>query len=192
MLLLGWGKGVSMRPLQLRSLTKEERVQLEAKVRKKTLPARLHQRYRIVQEASRGYVASGIAERVGCSVSTVWLWVTRFNESGFRTFEAVANPFGRPALVSGEQVRALIRVALSRPEDLGLPFTHWSVAKLKAYCLKRGLLPPITDEWTRRLLRREGVSFQRTKTWKQSPDPDFEVKKTVSSTSTTGRRRTGR
>jgi hypothetical protein len=32
-------------------------------------------------------------------------------------------------------VRSLIRVALSRPEDLGLPFTQWSVSKLKAYCL---------------------------------------------------------
>ncbi len=181
-----------MRPLQLRSLTAEERVQLDAKIREKTLPVRLHQRYRIVLEASRGYVASGIAERVGCSLNTVWRWVRRFNESGFTTFEAVHNPNGRPALVSGEQVRALIRVALSRPEDLGLPFTHWSVAKLKAYCLKRGLLPPITGEWVRRLLRREGVSFQRTKTWKQSPDPDFEAKKTASSTSTRRRPSMGR
>jgi transposase len=181
-----------MRPLKLRSLTKEERVLLETRIRKKTLPARIHQRYRIVREASRGYGTGNIADRVGCSVDTAWRWVRRFNESGFATFEAVHNPNGRPALVSGEQVRALIRVALSRPEDLGLPFTHWSVAKLKAYCLRRGLLPAITDEWVRRLLRREGVSFQRTKSWKQSPDPDFEVKKTAPSTSTRRRRRTGR
>src|SRR3990170_3654483 len=139
MLLLGWGKGVSMRPLDLRSLTAEERVQLDTKIREKTLPVRLHQRYRIVLEASRGYVASGLAERVGCSLNT-----------------------------------------------------HWSVAKLKAYCLDRGLLPPITDEWVRRLLRREGVSFQHTKTWKQSPDPDFEVKKTASWTSTPRRPTAGR
>ncbi len=70
------------------------------------------------------------------------------------------------------------RVALSRPEDLGLPLTQWSVSKLRAYCLKEGLIPAITDEWVRRLLRREGVSYQHTKTWKQSPDPEFEVKKT--------------
>lgn len=192
MLLLGWGKGVSMRPLQLRSLTAEERVQLDAKIREKTLPARLHERYRIVLEASLGHVASGIAQRVGCSPGKVWRWIHRFNASGFATFEAVHNPYGRPAIVSGEQIRALIRVALSRPEDLGLPFTHWSVAKLKAYCLAQGLLPPITDEWVRRLLRREGVSFQHTKSWKQSPDPDFEAKKTASSISMPRRRRTGR
>jgi transposase len=173
-----------MDPLRLRPLTVEEQAQLEAKVRDKTLPARLHERYRIVLEASLGHVASGSAQRVGCSPGKVWRWIHRFNESGFATFEAVHNPHGRPTLVQGEQVRALIRVALSRPEDLGLPFTHWSVAKLKAYCLAQGLLPPITDEWVRRLLRREGISCQRTKTWKSSPDPDFEAKKTASSTST--------
>src|SRR5690606_33550842 len=91
---------------------------------------------------------------------------------------------GRPVIIDGQQVRALIRVALSRPQDLGLPFTQWSVAKLRAYCLEQGLIPPITDEWVRRLLRREGVSYQHTKTWKASPDPEFEVKKTASSTST--------
>ena len=52
-----------------------------------------------------------------------------------------------------QQVRALIRVALSRPEDLGLPFTQWSVSKLRAYCLEKELIPPISGEWVRCLLR---------------------------------------
>ena len=121
---------------------------------------------------------------VGCSDGKAEHWVHRFNRSGFTTFEKQPNHPGRPTIIDGQQVRALIRVALSRPQDLGLPFTQWSVSKLRTYCLKEGLIPPITDEWVRRLLRREGVSSQHTKTWKQSPDPDFEVKKTASSTST--------
>jgi transposase len=176
-------------PLRLRSLTPEERAHLEMKVQTKTLPVHLHQRYRIVLESSRGLPVAAIAERVGCARSTARRWVRRCNESGFTTFARIHNPHGRPALVSGEQVRGLIKVALSRPEDLGLPCTHWSIAKLKAYCFKQGLLPPITDEWVRRLLRREGVSFQHTKTWKESPDPEFEVKKTASSTSMLRRRK---
>jgi hypothetical protein len=39
-------------------------------------------------------------------------------------------------------------------------------------------LPAITDEWVRRVLRREGVTPRRLKTWKQSLDPAFEAKKT--------------
>ena len=73
----------------------------------------------------------------------------------------------------------MIKIALSRPTDLGLPYTQWSVAKLQIYLLKKGLFPEVSNEWIRRLLKREGVSIQHTKTWKESPDPDFEVKKTA-------------
>ncbi len=176
----------------LRPLTAAERRALEAKLREKTLAARKHQRYRIIAELAKGRSALVVADRVGCHFNTVYLWRDHFNESGLAAFEVPTNPRGATPIVSGEQVRSLIRVALSRPEDLGLPFTHWSVAKLKAYCLQQRLLPAITDEWVRRLLHREGVSFQHSKTWKQSPDPDFEVKKTPSSNSTPRRRRAGR
>ncbi len=107
---------------------------------------------------------------------------------GLTPFERPTNPFGREPILLGPQVRELVKVALSRPSDLGLPFTDWSTAKLTAYCKKRGLLPPITDEWVRRVLRREGVTPQRLKTWKSSPDPAFEAKKRVSSASTSGGR----
>ncbi len=178
--------------VQLRPLTATEQRVLTSKVRAKTLPARIHQRYRIVAELARGQRAIAVADRVGCNVMSVYRWRDHVNASGFAAFEVPTNPRGAIPIVTGEQVRGLIRVALSRPEDLGLPFTHWSVAKLAAYCHARGLLPAITDEWVRRLLHREGVSFQHSKTWKQSPDPEFEVKKTPSSTSTPRHRRTAR
>lgn len=163
----------------------EERTVLVAKLAQKTLPARIHQRYRIIaQAAASGRPAREIAKHVGCPPSVACHWLHRFNESGFASFERPNNPRGPLAVVTGEQVLGLIKAALARPEELGLPFSVWSVKKLKAYCLAQNLLPPITDEWVRRLLRREGVSFQHSKTWKESPDPAFEVKKTASWTST--------
>ena len=42
---------------------------------------------------------------------------------------------------------------------------------------RRKLLPPVTDEWVRRLLRREGLTAQRVRTWKTSNDPAFDRKK---------------
>jgi transposase len=177
---------------RLRPLTPAEQRTLQAKLRDKRLPVRIHHRYRLIAELAAGRSAAKAADRVGCHIETAYLWRDHFNQDGFAAFEVPTNPDGAIPIVSGDQVRALIRVALSHPEDFGLPFTHWSVAKLKAYCVKHHLLPPITDEWTRRLLHREGVSVQHSKTWKESPDPDFEVKKTPSSTSTPRRRRTGR
>lgn len=171
--------------LILRAFTAEERDVLAAKLKDKKLPAKIHERYRIVALAGEGKSANAAAKAVGCTDVKGQHWIHRFNASGFATFEKQPNHPGRPIIIDGQQVRSLIRVALSRPEDLGLPFTQWSVSKLRAYCLKEDLIPPISGEWVRRLLRREGVSYQHTKTWKESPDPEFEVKKTASSTSTT-------
>lgn len=164
----------------VRKLTRKERELLENKLRDKTMPVRNYERFRIVKEASQGRRASEIADRVGCHFTVVYDWTKRFNSSGFSTFERAPNPEGRASSISSEQIRKLVKVALARPEDLGLPFTTWSVKKLNSYCRKEEILPEVTDEWVRRLLRREGITHQRTGTWKQSPDPDFEVKKTAS------------
>lgn len=177
-----------MHPLTIRRVRTSERRLLHAKLRTRTLPVRLYQRYRIVAEALRGRTVPEIADRVGCHPQTAYLWLHRFNASGFETFEQPTNPWGREPILLGPQVRELVKTALSRPADLGLPFTEWSTAKLAAYCKQRGLLPPITDEWVRRVLRREGVTPQRLKTWKASPDPAFEAKKRASSASTSGGR----
>lgn len=174
-----------LRPIELRTLSSEEHATLQAKLANKSLPAYLYQRYRIIAELTAGRRTAEVAGRAGCSPAAVYHWAHAFDQSGFVSFERPNNPRGPIPIVDGDQVLSLIKVALSRPEELGLPFSHWSVKKLTAYCREHDLLPPITDEWVRRLLRREGVSFQHTKTWKESPDPQFEPKKTVSSTSTT-------
>ena len=41
-----------------------------------------------------------------------------------------------------------------------------------------GVVDDISHEGLRVLLREEGVTFQRLKTWKASTDPDYAVKKT--------------
>ena len=179
-----------MPQVSIRALTGEERAVLGTKLRDKTLSVRVWERYRIVGELSDGRSPREVADRVGCHLTVVYDWLHRFNESGFASCEVAPNPKGRPPTIGSEQIRALIRVATSRPEDLGLPFTDWSVAKLHKHCDEKGLLPECTDEWVRRLLRREGLTYQRTKTWKQSNDPLFEQKKGASLTSTRKRRLT--
>jgi len=168
------------RPVQvkLRPLRRRERQLLGEKLKDKKLAVRIYERYRVIAESAQGRSALEIADRVGVHFTIVYDWVHRFNRTGFVGFEDVPNPQGGPSSLSRWQVRQLIATALARPTDLGLPFTHWSIAKLQDYCRQKKLLPPFSDEWVRRLLRREGISFQRTKTWKESPDPDFESKKT--------------
>jgi transposase len=168
------------RPVEtkLRPLRRRERELLREKLKDKTLSVRVYERYRVIAEAAEGRAVPEIADRAGVHFTTVYDWVHRFNQEGFVSFEDVPNPQGRPSSLSSREVRRLIATALARPTDLGLPFTHWSVAKLQDYCREKKLLPQFSDEWVRRLLRREGISFQHTKTWKESPDSQFESKKT--------------
>jgi transposase len=170
-----------MKKSAIRSLTKKESEQLKLKLSDRTLSAYLLDRYRIVQALSAGYTPSDISRILGCERLTVYNWVRKFNRGGFSEFEKVSNPNGRPAILTSKNVRELVKVALSRPSDLGLPYTEWSVAKLGDYCKSKGLIPNVSNEWLRRLLSREGLSLQRTKTWKESPDPEFEKKKPHSS-----------
>lgn len=60
---------------------------------------------------------------------------------------------------------------------LGKPFTCWSIRELADH-LRRNIARPvrISREALRCLLSRLGISFQRTKTWKESPDRDFDAK----------------
>ena len=53
----------------------------------------------------------------------------------------------------------------------------WSLSKLAEFLVAEGVVDDISHEGLRILLREEGVTFQRIKTWKTSKDPDYAVKK---------------
>ena len=180
------------RNVTLRQLSRGERSVLRAKRRDLSLSARIHQRYRIIDEVRGGRSVVEAAERAGCHFTIAYHWVHRFNRSGFTSFEQVSNPKGRPPIVRAAQLRELVEVALSSPAERGLPFSVWSVTKLAEYCRARRLLPTVSDEWVRRLLRREGLTAQRVRTWKTSTDPDFDRKKNLSAGSTANARRARR
>lgn len=156
--------------IYLRKLRKSEKEVLRKKLQDKTMAARIYERYRVIQIAQMGFSAPEIAERSGMHITSIYDWITSFNEHGFEGFDDPPNPDGRPSSLSSKHIRQMIKIALSRPTDLGLPYTHWSVARLRAHLVKLKIFPDYTDEWVRRLLKRQGVSLQRTKTWKESPD----------------------
>jgi hypothetical protein len=67
--------------------------------------------------------------------------------------------------------------AQTRPAVLGRPFTRWSLRKLVDYLADNPQhRVRIGREWLRQILHSHGITFQRTRTWKESTDPDFEVK----------------
>lgn len=167
------------RKVTLRRFHRGELLLLTAKLHDRKLPIWIAQRYRLIALVRRKQSVFASAQQLGCAKDTAYRTVQEFNRFGFRRFERTSNPTGRPSRITRTHLRALIRVAQKRPTDVGLPFTHWSMTILQAYLVKRLRFPKVSPEWLRRLLHREGVSWQHTKTWKQSHDPDFECKKSV-------------
>jgi hypothetical protein len=77
----------------------------------------------------------------------------------------------------GPWARELIcRVAKTAPSQLGRPFSTWSLTKLVAHLAEQHRVV-ISTETVRLILREAGISWQATKTWKGSRDPDFAAKK---------------
>ena len=83
---------------------------------------------------------------------------------------------GRPPTFTLPERQQIKRIALSRPTDHDLPFSTWSLAKLADFVVAEGVVEDISHEGLPALLREEGVSFQRLKTFKESNDPNFEAK----------------
>src|SRR4051812_13166568 len=117
-----------------------------------------------------------IAQLVQADEDTVRDVIHRFNEIGL----ACLDPRwagGRPRQLSPDDEDFVIQTATTRPRKLGQPFTRWSIRKLAAYLRKvHGRMISIGREALRCLLARHGVTFQRTKTWKESTDPQRDAK----------------
>ena len=75
----------------------------------------------------------------------------------------------------------MLEVVTLRPQDLGLGFRTWSLRKLADFLVDTGIVKEISHSTLDRILLEHGASFQRTKTWKESTDPEFASKKNASS-----------
>ncbi|HEY6312684.1 MAG TPA: IS630 family transposase, partial [Streptosporangiaceae bacterium] len=76
----------------------------------------------------------------------------------------------------GKHGSVIVTAARTRPEKPVQPFTHWSLRKLAGYLAGLGRPVRIGRERLRQVLHERGISFQRTRTWKESTDPDRDAK----------------
>jgi transposase len=115
-----------------------------------------------------------IAVMFAAKEQTVRELIKTFNDRGF----AAVDPKARRGSMKriGPPVREQIaRVAKCDPARLGCPFTVWSLTKLRGYLAAHKCIA-VSRETIRLVLKDAGISFQNTKTWKHSSDPDFAAK----------------
>ena len=171
-----------------RDLTVSESRKL-SKLLKTSRDGVLLRRAQVVAFSGQGMRAQEIAAFLDLHEEYVRDLLRRFNEGSFEAL-GPGKRTGRPRELEPEQVAQIVEFATSRPKDLGLPFTTWSLRKLADFLIARRVVSKTTANMVGRILRENEITFQRTKTWKESNDPHFAAKKNESRGSTRVPRRT--
>jgi transposase len=167
---------VSRDGLRVREVSAEEGNRLLRIVRRSSGSVVTWRRAQMVLLSVQGMDVAGIAKVTFTSPDRVREVLNNFSDDGFDSlYPKYAG--GRPPTFTLPQRQAIKKIALSRPGDHNLPFSTWSLTKLAEFLVAEGVVDDISHEGLRVLLRKEEVSFQAVKTWKQSTDPDYEVKK---------------
>jgi transposase len=135
--------------------------------------------------ATRERAAILLASNVGNSVPQIAaMWMTdeshvrkvihEFNERGMASLDPDYRG-GRPRRITDEQRQRIVAVAGARPDTQGAALTRWSLPRLAEHLAEQSIAQ-ISAAHLGRVLADAGLSFQRTRSWKASPDPDYETK----------------
>jgi len=165
------------RLFKLPPLAAEELLELQRLLRGEKTSAPVFRRCRLIWHLAAGYSLGEAANLAGLHYTNAHLWVKRFQEEGLSRLLGRLRS-GRPPRYQAPVESQIIEIATSRPADLGLGFTTWSLAKLEEFVRSQKKWETLSRETIRRILHRHGLRFLTGQTWCRSSDPDFEVKKT--------------
>jgi len=133
---------------------------------------------RIVLLSTGGVRNREIARLCDCSPQWVRIIIHRFNAQGLdgiTWYPFYQDRTGQPRKFFADVIERIVEVVLSPPRQL-IGMNEWSLPKLRAYLIEQGIVDAISVEHLRTLLRSRRVRWRRTKTWKESRDPDFDRK----------------
>ena len=167
-------------PVKVRRLSDHEGRQLQQIVRRgggrseKSIVK--WRRAMVVMASASGNTVPAIAKLVATSEDRVREMIHRFNEKGMSSLDPQWAG-GRPRRITIDDEAFIVATATKRPEALGQPFTRWSLRKLAGFlAANEERVVTVGHERLRQLLDARDVTFQRTKTWKESNDPDRDAK----------------
>ena len=114
-----------------------------------------------------GARASASGGRAGCRPARPCPSAERLKDAARR---------GAPARIAPEQICAIVALACERPEDVGVPLSHWSASDLAREAVRRGIIDTISPRSVGRFFKKNPTSSRIScGPWLTSkPDPDFE------------------
>lgn len=166
-----------MKPLFVRSLSAEERHQLEAGLRSRD--AFTLRRCQVLLASADGTNPSEIARHLGCVTQTVRNAIRCFEAEGLSSLQAKSSrPQTLRTILDQEKSEALRALLHQSPRTLGKSQSTWTLELAAKVCHERGISEvSICIETVRQALKRLGVGWHRAKDWITSPDPQYRLKK---------------
>ena len=154
-------------------LSEKQRAILEKMSKGTHTPWHWIQRSTILLMAASGISNKAIARETGWNRNTVKLWRIRFAASATELNDIEKNKLhtlkakiesvlsdeprsGAPSKFTDEQVAQILALACQSPEELGLPFSHWTPGALARVAVSRGIVPSISTRQVGRFLKRYG------------------------------------
>jgi len=166
-------------PIFIRPLTQDEQRQIQAGLR--SSDAFVLRRCQILRASARGERAPAIARQLGCDDQTVRNVIHGFNASGLAVLqEGSSRPHRLRTAFSDEGAERLKDLLHRSPRDFGQERGTWTLELAAQVSFEQGIIPiPVSDESVRRTLKRLKTNWKRAKHWITSPDPQYQLKKTL-------------
>jgi len=162
--------------IELRPLTEQEQIYLEKPSRSRTAAIRAEKRATILLRSAQRVPVREIAAHVGCRPETVLQVGIRFNARGLASLEDSLRS-GGPLIYDEQRHGRMIASAKTHPQQLDLPYGHWTLDRLTEYVNQR-LQIPISRSQLGEILEQEGLKWYQEKTYfTESPDPQFAEKR---------------
>jgi len=142
---------------ELRPFSDEEQTYLEKLRRSRTAAQQQVERASILLRYAAGDAIIEIAAGVKRRPETVWKVVKRFNQYGLASLQDIPRS-GRP-VTYGETARGqMVVTAKTHPQQLGLPYGHWTLDRLVEY-INQHLHLPISRSQLGAILEQEGLKW---------------------------------
>lgn len=137
-------------------LSEAERSELEVLIRSHSTPQHLARRARMIVMAADGIGVGETAQQLGLWRKGVSFWRARWLAGGGTAAERLADAprSGAPAIITPEQICAVVALACERPEESGVPLSQWSASDLAREAVRRGIVKSISPRSVGRFLKR--------------------------------------
>ena len=155
---------------------KQEQVILQDINRSRKLECRLQERVDIILSYEELQVKSKVSEALHLDIQKIYRWTGRWevgelirqdlydsykaDKLKYQTYKqelldllSDARRSGSPAKFSLSEKDQIVALASEKPEELGLPFTHWSLELLQIEVLERGIVESISIRQLGRFLK---------------------------------------